>query len=109
MLMNEVNDYKYQNINLFDCSFGKWNIRSLKEIINHPYFDFKKINIQDCFYSCFDRINEQSIELMKFLYEFDAKHEKLIDLNQLTKSGETVFTLINKVNYNNINEVVNFL
>ena len=50
LFTNEVNDYKYQNINLFDYSFGKWNIRSLKEIINHPYFDFKKINIQDCFF-----------------------------------------------------------
>lgn len=87
LLTNEVNDYEYQNMSLFDYSFSKWNIRSLKEIINHPCFDFKKNTIQECFYSCLERINEQSIEIMNSLYEFDSENEKLIDLNQLTKSG----------------------
>lgn len=47
--------------------------------------------------------------MMNSLYEFDSEHGKLIDLNQLTKSGETVFTLIKNINYGEINEVVSFL
>ncbi|KAK8872183.1 hypothetical protein M9Y10_007947 [Tritrichomonas musculus] len=89
-------------------------IEIIKEILNNSHFNSSKNEIFNNFCMNLNSIDANSYGTMIMLFQYDQKHDNLIDLNKLASNGETVFTSIfsdcqDEKDFSKIEVIVNFL
>ena len=100
---------------LFDLAFYETDTKTIVKILESSSFDSTKVNFCNLFYLALYKIEVDSrnssvlnFELADILYEYDQKHEHLIDLNKPFLNGKSAFTMI-PLNIHNHADIVKYL
>ncbi|KAK8872160.1 hypothetical protein M9Y10_007922 [Tritrichomonas musculus] len=112
IINNDINSYKIRTKSIFFYAIESASLDIVKEILYNQNYNFSD-NIVDDFIHAFNYTSDSSpqitapIDIMNELYEYDQKHDKLIDMDKLLPNGKSYFTSI-PLNLSNTKNVVNF-
>ena len=95
---NDINTKNEIGVSLLEIAVENDASNMVVEILNNEKFDLSNINFNKIFIKSFSK----SFETMKSLFDYDNKHEKIIDLNQKFSNGLTFYTSIKPKEYRSI-------